>query len=174
MLKTNNPYIGSDSNVDSLVRHHAPPNQTNSSSKTQPSQSLVFKDVYRNSFPSVPLNKMPFASEKDALGKHGRQMLHVWSSEQREYHRKLYILWQPREKNCNAAYDENLISYFKSKARLLHYVFTPMLFLPKWRWQANATKDHAGSEFPITMHENKRNSTAHILESTKLRHSSGS
>ena len=98
--KTNNPYIGSDSNVNSLVRHHAPPNQTNSSSKTQPSQSLVFKDVYRNNIPSVPLNKMPFASEKDALGKHGRQMLHVWSSEQREYHRKLYILWQPREKTA--------------------------------------------------------------------------
>ena len=140
-----------------MVRHHAPPNQTNSSSKTQPSQSLVFKDVYRNSFPSVPLNKMPFASEKDALGKHGRQMLHVWSSEQREYHHKLYILWQSRGENCKAAYDENLISYFKRKARLLHYVFTPMLFLPKWRWQANATRDHAGSEFPIIMHENKRN-----------------
>jgi len=171
--KTNNPYIGSDSNVDSLVRHHAPPSSQSSGSKLSQTQSLVFKDVYKNSIPSIPVQKMPFAAEKDALGKHGRQMLYVWSSEQREYHRKLYILWQSRGENCNSVYDDNLINYFKSKARLLHYVFTPMLFLPKWRWQANATRDHAAAEFPIMIDENKRNSTAHILD-VRLRHSSGS
>jgi len=171
--KTNNPYIGNVSNVDALVRHHAPPTSQSSGGKTSQSQSLVFKDVYKNSIPTVPLHKMAFSVDKDALGKHGRQMLNVWSSEQREYHRKLYILWQSRGENCNSVYDDNLINYFKSKARLLHYVFTPMLFLPKWRWQANATRDHAAAEFPIMMDENKRNSTAHILE-IKLRHGSGS
>ena len=35
------------------------------------------------------------------------------------------------------------------RARLLHYIYTPMLFLPKWRWQANATRDHAAAEFPF-------------------------
>ena len=96
------------------------PHQIKPTQVVRHSQAKVWylKMFIKNSIPSVPLNKMPFASEKDALGKHGRQMLHVWSSVQREYHHKLYILWQSRGENCKAAYDENLISYFKSKARL--------------------------------------------------------
>jgi len=134
----------------------------------------TFKDVYKNPTPFIPLQKMKFSEDTDTLGKHGRQMVNIANSVQREYHSRLFFLWQSRGENCNSIYDENLITYFKTKARLLHYVFTPMLFLPKWRWQANATRDHAAAEFPFE--ETKRNSGAHLLDqaaSGRNRHGSG-
>ena len=177
--KNNNPFIGNEAYIESLVKNYAPPHSSQGplSSKEQiktsaGSQGSVYKDVYKNASPFDPLQKMQFPAETDSLGKHGRQMVNIASSVQREFHRKLFILWQSRGENCNSVYDENLINYFKSKARLLHYVFTPMLFLPKWRWQANATRDHAAAEFPFE--EAKRNSAAQLLETTRLRHGSGS
>ena len=176
--KCNNPFIGNESYIESLVKNHAPPQISQPMSSKEPlrsssvSHGSIFRDVYKNASPFQPLQKMQFPVETDALGQHGRQMVNIASSVQREYHRKLFILWQSRGENCNSVYDENLINYFKSKARLLHYVFTPMLFLPKWRWQANATRDHAAAEFPFE--EAKRNSAAQLLENPRLRHGSGS
>ena len=38
-----------------------------------------------------------------------------------------------------------------------------MLFLPKWRWQANATRDHAAAEFPFeTDTRTQRNSGVQV------------
>ena len=53
--------------------------------------------------------------EADQLGRHGAQMVAIATSVQREFHRKLFILWQSRGENCNSIYDEALISYFKTR-----------------------------------------------------------
>ena len=169
--KTNNPFVGNEAFAELLVKNHAPPLQQLKEVKATTS---TFKDVYKNPTPFIPLQKMKFSEDTDTLGKHGRQMVNIANSVQREYHSRLFFLWQSRGENCNSIYDENLITYFKTKARLLHYVFTPMLFLPKWRWQANATRDHAAAEFPFE--ETKRNSGAHLLDqaaSGRNRHGSG-
>ena len=89
---------------------------------------------------------MDYGQERDALGRHGRQMLAVWSSEPRDIQQRLFQLWQSRGENCTDVYSPELVAYFKRKARLLHYVFTPMLFLPQWRWQANATRDQSARD----------------------------
>ena len=142
---TGNPYIGSEAYIESLVRCHVPPAQGGKDAKTPPG----YRDVFKNSSPIVSLERREEGEEVDHLGRHGAQMVAVATSVQREFHRKLFILWQSRGENCNSIYDEHLISYFKTRSRLLHYIYTPMLFLPKWRWQANATRDHAAAEFPF-------------------------
>ena len=79
-------------------------------------------------------------------------MLAVWSAEPRDIQQRLYQLWQSRGENCTDVYSSELVAYFKRKARLLHYVFTPMLFLPQWRWQANATRDQAALDQGVRDH----------------------
>ena len=133
-----------------------------------------FRNVYKNNKPCKPLHKVSYALERDALGRHGRQMLGVWGAEPRDIQQRLYLLWQSRGENCNDVYTQELIAYFKQKSRLLHYVLTPMLFLPQWRWQANATRDHAAQERRQQAQESKRYSAATVLmEEYKLRHGSG-
>ena len=53
--------------------------------------------------------------EADQLGRHGAQMVAIATSVQREFHRKLFILWQSRGENCNSIYDEALLAYFKTR-----------------------------------------------------------
>ena len=140
-----NPYLGSLSAVEALVKHHSPPSSL-ASSKGRPLPMLGVRSVYRNKQPNKPLHKMDYGQERDALGRHGRQMLAVWSSEPRDIQQRLFQLWQSRGENCTDVYSPELVAYFKRKARLLHYVFTPMLFLPQWRWQANATRDQSARD----------------------------
>ena len=166
-----NPFIGNESCIESLVTNHSPTlNQQRESSKTLQSG---YKDIFKNPNPFERLSQIKFSEDTDSLGKHGRQMIQISSSVQREFHKKLFILWQSRGENCDSIYDEHLLAYFKSKSRMLHYVFTPLLFLPKWRWQANATRDHAANDFPFD--EMKRNSVSQLLDQScgRLRHTSG-
>ena len=183
-----NPYLGSVSAVEALVKHHAPPSSL-ASTKSKPLPMLGVRSVYRNRQPSRPLHRVAYGQERDALGRHGRQMLAVWSAEPRDIQQRLYQLWQSRGENCTDVYSSELVAYFKRKARLLHYVFTPMLFLPQWRWQANATRDQAALDQGVRDHinpkilqdpqvESKRISgaiggAAGLIEEYKLRHGSG-
>ena len=184
-----NPYLGSVSAVEALVKHHAPPSSL-ASAKSKPLPMLGVRTVYRNRQPSRPLHRVAYGQERDALGRHGRQMLAVWSAEPRDIQQRLYQLWQSRGENCTDVYSSELVAYFKRKARLLHYVFTPMLFLPQWRWQANATRDQAALDQGVRDHitllifyvlsqvEGKRISgtvggAAGLIEEYKLRHGSG-
>jgi hypothetical protein len=80
--KANNPYIGSVGTIDSLIRHHAPPAAA-VQGKGGKLAGLGFRTVYKNSKPSKPLHEVSYASERDALGRHGRQMLAVWGAEPR-------------------------------------------------------------------------------------------
>jgi len=167
--KAGNPYMGAVGAVEALVRHSAPP-PTLAAAKTRPPPGLGFRSVYKNSAPAVPLHRVSYASERDALGRHGRQLLAIWGAEPRELQQRLYLLWQSRGENCGDVYTAELVAYFKQKSRLLHYVFTPMLFLPQWRWQANATRDQAAQEAPEAR---AAGVAAGLIEEYKLRHGSG-
>ena len=35
---------------------------------------------------------------------------------------------------------EEVMAHFKQLSRVVHFVLTPLLFLPKWRFEAHATR----------------------------------
>ena len=126
--KAGNPYIGSSSHIETLVQQHGPPPGESGATPSGPGAGLQFRDIYKNSVPGLERGA---AVVQDRLGRHGTQLLAIWAGERRELQRKLHLLWQSRGENCNSLYDEQLLQYFRSRARLLHYVFTPLLFLPR-------------------------------------------
>lgn len=50
-------------------------------------------------------------------------------------------MWQSRNTVSNVPFCQQTLETFKQRARLLHYCFTPILFLPSWRLQSAATRD---------------------------------
>jgi hypothetical protein len=79
------------------------------------------------------------SGSSDQLEVASRQIATITAIDNRALKQRLYAMWQSRGEN--EVYTEELLRYFKARARLLHYVFTPLLFLPLWRWKANATRD---------------------------------
>ncbi|XP_072752702.1 KICSTOR complex protein SZT2 [Anoplolepis gracilipes] len=54
---------------------------------------------------------------------------------------KLYAMWQSRTSNIPISL--NALNTFKQHSRLIHFCHTPLLFLPAWRLQSAATRDHS-------------------------------
>jgi len=54
---------------------------------------------------------------------------------------KLYAMWQNRTSNIPISL--NALNTFKQHSRLIHFCHTPLLFLPAWRLQSAATRDHS-------------------------------
>jgi len=54
---------------------------------------------------------------------------------------KLYAMWQSRAPNIPISL--NAFNTFKQHSRLIHFCHTPLLFLPAWRLQSAATRDHS-------------------------------
>ncbi|KAL0121707.1 hypothetical protein PUN28_006892 [Cardiocondyla obscurior] len=54
---------------------------------------------------------------------------------------KLYAMWQSRTPNIPISL--NALNTFKQNSRLIHFCHTPLLFLPAWRLQSAATRDHS-------------------------------
>ncbi|XP_018338951.1 PREDICTED: protein SZT2-like [Trachymyrmex septentrionalis] len=54
---------------------------------------------------------------------------------------KLYAMWQSRTSNIPISL--NALNTFKQYSRLIHFCHTPLLFLPAWRLQSAATRDHS-------------------------------
>ncbi|EFN84896.1 KICSTOR complex protein SZT2 isoform X2 [Harpegnathos saltator] len=54
---------------------------------------------------------------------------------------KLYAMWQSRTPNIPISL--NASNTFKQYSRLIHFCHTPLLFLPAWRLQSAATRDHS-------------------------------
>ena len=110
------------------------------------------------------LSQAPYGHQWDLLFRHGHQWLEKRHSEQREGMQRLLVLWQ-HPSGSNISVTEDVIQLFKLVARTIHYCFTPLLFLPKWRLQVARTRDpNMGSMANSLQHENN---------SGKLRHSSG-
>lgn len=54
---------------------------------------------------------------------------------------KLFAIWQSRTPNIPISL--NALNTFKQHSRLIHFCHTPLLFLPTWRLQSAATRDHS-------------------------------
>ena len=129
-------YLEDGTHVEALLKHTQP-----SPPLTRPKHDVSdFQNVYRNSKMCKP-QKLCRGKNKDYLKISGKQIFQVWSSENKQNRQLLYHLWNSRGENCNISYSEELIKYFKLKSRLIHYVFTPLLFLPQWRREANETRE---------------------------------
>ncbi|XP_063994970.1 KICSTOR complex protein SZT2-like [Diachasmimorpha longicaudata] len=67
---------------------------------------------------------------------------------------KLYTMWQSRSAAPSIPMPALTLQTFKQYSRLIHYCHTPILFLPQWRIQSAATRDHSltppSSISPIT------------------------
>lgn len=56
---------------------------------------------------------------------------------------KLYTMWQNRSATPNIPISITALNTFKQYSRLIHFCHTPLLFLPSWRLQSAATRDHS-------------------------------
>lgn len=56
---------------------------------------------------------------------------------------KLHTMWQSRSAVPNIPISVATLNTFKQHSRLIHYCHTPLLFLPAWRLQSAATRDHS-------------------------------
>ncbi|XP_043514984.1 KICSTOR complex protein SZT2-like isoform X3 [Frieseomelitta varia] len=56
---------------------------------------------------------------------------------------KLYAMWQNRSAAPNIPISVIALNTFKQYSRLIHFCHTPLLFLPSWRLQSAATRDHS-------------------------------
>lgn len=60
-------------------------------------------------------------------------------------------MWQSRAATSNIPISLATLNLFKQHSRLIHYCHTPLLFLPKWRLQSAATRDHSLSQPPSAL-----------------------
>ncbi|XP_031836676.1 KICSTOR complex protein SZT2 isoform X3 [Nomia melanderi] len=56
---------------------------------------------------------------------------------------KLYTMWQNRSAAPNIPISISALNTSKQHSRLIHFCHTPLLFLPSWRLQSAATRDHS-------------------------------
>lgn len=52
-------------------------------------------------------------------------------------------MWQNRNAAPNIPISIIALNTFKQYSRLIHFCHTPLLFLPSWRLQSAATRDHS-------------------------------
>lgn len=88
--------------------------------------------------PGRPLQQSPFSIERDVTSRQGRQLLELSSLDRNlllSKAKKLHALKTDGEENMELDMGKLL-----NLAHLVHYVYTPLLFLPKWRYQAHSTR----------------------------------
>ncbi|XP_066587997.1 KICSTOR complex protein SZT2-like [Prorops nasuta] len=56
---------------------------------------------------------------------------------------RLYAMWQIRSTSPNIPISSATLNTFKQYSRMIHFCHTPVLFLPSWRLQSAATRDHS-------------------------------
>ncbi|XP_050434218.1 uncharacterized protein LOC126841666 isoform X2 [Adelges cooleyi] len=80
--------------------------------------------------------------EKDVQDLYLERSVRVYKQQRRlDLHRKcLYDMWTHSEERVISK--ETLWTFYRH-SRLLHYCLTPLLFLPRWRLESAATRDHS-------------------------------
>ena len=75
---------------------------------------------------------------------------------------KLHAMWPSRGAASNIPISLATLNTFKQYSRLIHYCYTPLLFLPSWRLQSAATRDHSVTPPPqyFTSNSQDRSRTA--------------
>ncbi|KYN29036.1 Protein SZT2, partial [Trachymyrmex cornetzi] len=118
---------------------------TRSSNRVQSMKNNVFSwaqvvgQVMRDAKPSAPhLHNMTDTIVKAA---YDLQDLRHREKRIKEDLEKLYAMWQSRTSNIPILL--NALNTFKQYSRLIHFCHTPLLFLPAWRLQSAATRDHS-------------------------------
>ena len=120
---------------------------------------LLFSSVYCNMRPTRALHQSPFSIERDVTSRQGRQLLELLSLDRNVLltkAKKLHLNTaatspRPNDQNPKTANssDTNLeldMPKLLELAHLVHYVYTPILFLPKWRYEAHSTRLRIRSE----------------------------
>lgn len=79
-------------------------------------------------------------------GKLGRQLLDVTDQKKREVLGRLTKLWQSKADSSQSTLTRRVMDEFMTMARTIHFCLTPLLFLPKWRYQAQATRQRGTNE----------------------------
>ena len=163
--KATTRFSGDGAQVENLLKFTAPNLAIPSKQKYDIND---FQTVYKNSISCKPLGAGA-REEGNHLNTSGKQIQQIWSSDNKHHRQILFLLWNPRGESVNVHFTPEIIKYFKQKARMIHYVYTPLLFLPKWRQSANATRDHRECESVGVVDQ-----TRAAVSNEKVRHSSGS
>ncbi|XP_014480858.1 PREDICTED: protein SZT2-like [Dinoponera quadriceps] len=103
------------------------------------SWSQVVGQAMRDAKPSVsyPLN----TTDPIVKAAYDLQDLRHREKKIKEDVERLYAMWQSRTPNIPISL--NASNTFKQYSRLIHFCHTPLLFLPAWRLQSAATRDHS-------------------------------
>ena len=93
--------------------------------------------------PSRPLQQSPYSIERDITSRQGRQLLELLSLDRTVLLTKAKKLHQSHD-NATDEIDDLLevdnMAKLMDLSHLVHYVYTPILFLPKWRYEAHSTR----------------------------------
>ena len=79
-------------------------------------------------------------SERDVTSRQGRQMLELTASERSLLLNKAEKLHQHPGEVKEATSTASEMTRLLENSHLLHFVYTPLLFLPKWRYKAHSTR----------------------------------
>ncbi|KAK7862806.1 hypothetical protein R5R35_004159 [Gryllus longicercus] len=102
--------------------------------------SSALHDVFRDSKPSRPMHRMSY--HPDPVVRNAYQLQDTRQRDKRDDQKKLYVMWHTRVATPNIPLAEDVVHLFKQHSRVIHYCLTPLLFLPRWRIQSAATRDH--------------------------------
>ncbi|CAL4244070.1 unnamed protein product, partial [Meganyctiphanes norvegica] len=115
-----------------------------------------------------------FGSSKDLMQRHGLQMIEIRRILVNKENQRQALQGLMFHTPCHSSptFNEKILALFKQNSRIAHFCYTPLLFLPRWRWQIAATRDHtiADPNSPI----DKTVGLGLRTPETRSRHDSGS
>ncbi|XP_047479590.1 KICSTOR complex protein SZT2-like isoform X5 [Penaeus chinensis] len=148
--KEDNPYVGSQGHVEALIKYQAPGRDMLAATERGNRRVQVISmpnlgDVYRDSRPPRPLKNSHFGNFKDLELRHGTQLIEIRRlNVQKENQRKVLLQTMVQAPgHSSPVFNDKILALYKQTARIAHVCYTPLLFLPRWRWQVAATRDHS-------------------------------
>ncbi|XP_075219216.1 KICSTOR complex protein SZT2-like isoform X2 [Lycorma delicatula] len=111
-------------------------------------------EVFRD---AKPINVKKIVSY-DPVVSNAQHLIDTKNLEKRDHQKKLYMMWQTRGATPNIPLATDILNLFIQHSRIIHYCLTPLLFLPRWRIQSAATRDHSLKmiEVPVIEADNKQ------------------
>ncbi|XP_025829072.1 KICSTOR complex protein SZT2-like [Agrilus planipennis] len=134
-IPSTNPYFCAVGDVEAVLKFSKDKNKRGSISSTNNPISFGALDVFRDAFHNI---KQCY-NDPVAIFTMEMHELKKTDKKHKEELKKLHCMWQSRTSSSS----ESQIQILKQNARVIHFCFTPFLFLPRWRVQAAATRDHS-------------------------------
>ncbi|KAF0309638.1 KICSTOR complex protein SZT2 [Amphibalanus amphitrite] len=136
-----NAYLNQMPHILHLIRQSSPPGQQPGHRSHAGARSRLFTETLRDCKPGPLMAPGPTA---DAVLRHGTQLFEVLKANRKgDEQKKLYHQCQTPESLDKDSTMESFVRLLKGSGRLLHFCFSPLLFLPSWRWQTAVTRDQA-------------------------------